>query len=1299
MSIAGSDEHPVVNDGQCTLTIQHIVTSFTACEMKLPAGIDILLGQDWQREHHATLLTWQGQVNFLDDNSLPACWRKRSKLASEPFNSSVNLSSASRINKGKQYYICFVRPVQSPVANATCATVQGTAQTAEPTADAHPEPADKFVKLFVEQDSARQEIKELVQQYAVVFPDDMPEHLPPERDVSHAIPLQPGASVPANKTYRLSKPQREEMERQIQNLLKKGWIRPSSSPYGSPILFVPKKDGGMRMCVDYRAVNKMTVRNNYPLPRIDDHLDRLSGAKMFSCLDLQQAYHQIRLSESDIPKTAFTTPHGLYEYLVLPFGLTNAPSTFQTLVNSVLGSELRHCCLVYLDDIIVFSANPEEHMEHLRLVLSKLQSHHLFAKLSKCRFALSSVKFLGHIVDQHGILPDPAKVATVLDWPAPTNVTEARSFVGLAQYFRKFIQGFSSLCAPLTALFKKGAEFAWTPACQSAFDEVTAALTTAPCLKLADNDVPVTVITDASGTGIGGILMQSGRPVAFDSRRLTPTEAKWSATEQETLGVVYHLEKWRCYLEGVPFTVVTDHQPNTWFASQRQLSPRQARWYERLRSFDFTWEYRPGRLNVADPLSRNPAFSLLIMASAQPTIHVGQALISLRSKGPPASLPPLPASQGKRSWDMRNMLNQAHSLRWGGGNKSSSPRSEHPDPVPAEAQPKIKRSKVAGKPGPPDGGQLRAAPINPDLQMPPVPVSQPLSLPEPDEHMQPDDQSGQVSAQPVEQHVDPAADTPDSWALSGSEHMLGGDAPMHVPLTDPVQVLDSIRKGYLTDPLYADQGAAKRQQLGIQPQGTLFRHGEALCVPDLPELRRGIISELHSSPYAGHVGVHRTHKFIARYFYWPNLQADILVYVRGCVMCQRNKPATGVPAGKLQPLPVPKHIWEDISMDFIGPLPKTSRGHDFILVVVDRLSKMAHFLPCKTNINGPALAQLFLDRIYSLHGLPKSVVTDRGTQFLNSFNTALCSLLGTRHAVSSAYHPETDGQTERINRVLGEMLRHYTNLQYDDWDLHLPLCEFAHNNSYSSAIGMTPFFACYGKHPRTPMNAIMEAAIAAWEAEPQDNSKFLSASEFLTNKRAIVRLAQVAMESARQRMQYQEEHKRKPVTFAEGDQVSLKSKHLGIHTLPSRKLFPLWLGPFTVSKVINPAAYQLELPHFWKAHNVFHVSLLKPYLDNGEPVDPLSFTLTGGKAEEFEVECINDYGPKTAHANGKPRKVSELFFKVKWRGCPEGLHARQPYANVKKNAPDALKDLAVRNHLAEDIFSKGSNRMPIPPVP
>ena len=276
--------------------------------------------------------------------------------------------------------------------------------------------------IQVEQAELASDIKTLVNEYKSVFPAEVPGGLPPRRRISHAIPMQPGVTPVAQRGRRLSYAQEQEMLKQVKDLMSKGWIDTSASPWGSPILFVKKKDGGMRMCVDYRAVNKLTTRNSYPLPRIDDMLDKLSGSSIFTCLDLQQAYHQVRLNEEDIPKTAFITPIGLYEYKVLPFGLCNAPSTFQALMDSVLGPELRHRCLVYLDDIIVFSKSSEEHVRQLRAVLQRLKDANLYAKLSICEFGLKEVKFLGHIVSQEGLQPDEDKVKLVRDWPTPRDV-------------------------------------------------------------------------------------------------------------------------------------------------------------------------------------------------------------------------------------------------------------------------------------------------------------------------------------------------------------------------------------------------------------------------------------------------------------------------------------------------------------------------------------------------------------------------------------------------------------------------------------------------------------------------------------------------------------------------------------------------------------------------------------------------------------------------------------------------------------------------------------------------------------
>ena len=252
--------------------------------------------------------------------------------------------------------------------------------------------------------------------------------------------------------------------------LSKGYIRPSSSPYGAPVIFVLKADGTLRMCIDYRGLNKQTVKNRFPIPRIDDLFDQLAGAKVFSSIDLQSAYHQVRLKPEDVPKTAFTTPMGLYESLVLTFGLTNAPGTFQSVMNEVLGDVIGKFVLVYLDDLVIFSKNAEGHVEHVRIVLGLLRRHKLYAKLAKCTFMQSELKFLGHIVGAQGLQVDPKKVAIVQDWPVPTGVALLRSFLGLANYFRKFVQGWSALVAPLQRLTKKDKEFVWSAECDQAFE-------------------------------------------------------------------------------------------------------------------------------------------------------------------------------------------------------------------------------------------------------------------------------------------------------------------------------------------------------------------------------------------------------------------------------------------------------------------------------------------------------------------------------------------------------------------------------------------------------------------------------------------------------------------------------------------------------------------------------------------------------------------------------------------------------------------------------------------------------------
>ena len=473
--------------------------------------------------------------------------------------------------------------------------------------------------IQIETESLRTDIEQLLHEFQDRFPADIPAGLPPDREgVAHAIPLKSTEQdPPSSKYYRLTPAEKVEVEKQLTSLLEKEWIQPSHSPYASPILFVAKKDGGLRMCVDYRKLNDRTVKNKYPLPRIDELLDCLHGAQYFTALDLQQAYHQVRLQPEDVHKTAFVTHKGQFEYRVLCFGLSNAPATFQALMNRVLGTYLGTCCLVYMDDILVFSKTPQEHLQHLRCVLQCFRQHQLYCKLSKCKFALQSIPFLGQVVTPDGIKPNPAKVQILVDWPEPTNAHELRCFLGLAQYLAKFIPGYAVKTVCLQALLRKNVPWNWTDTCSTAFQTVKADIITEPVLALPDHSQPFEVVTDACSTGIGAVLLQNDRPIAFAGRQLLPAETRYSTTDQELLAVIFAVKQWRCYLHGAvhPFVLVTDHHPNTYLNSKPLLSNRQARWSQKLQDFNFEWQYRPGKSNIADPISRSPALLQTVQTS------------------------------------------------------------------------------------------------------------------------------------------------------------------------------------------------------------------------------------------------------------------------------------------------------------------------------------------------------------------------------------------------------------------------------------------------------------------------------------------------------------------------------------------------------------------------------------------------------------------------------------------------------------------------------------------------------------
>jgi hypothetical protein len=343
--------------------------------------------------------------------------------------------------------------------------------------------------------------------YPDIFPDDLP-GMPPDRDIEFIIELQSGTAPISKRPYRMPPNQLAELKVQLQDLLDKSFIRPSTSPWGRPALFVKKKDHSLRLCVDYRPLNAVTIKNKYPLPRIDILFDQLVGAKVFSKIELRSGYHQIKIKPSDIPKTAISTRYGLYKYLVISFGFTSAPAYFMYLMDYVFMPELDKFVIVFIDNILIYSKNLEDHARHLHIILQRLREHHLYAKFSKCEFWLDTVKFLGHTISSDGISVDPSKVQQVMDWKPPTSVHRIRSFLGLAGYYRRFILDFSKIAKPMTELLKKGVKFSWNEKCEEAFHTLRAHLTTAPVLAQLDNSKPFDVYCDASGIGLGCVLMK-----------------------------------------------------------------------------------------------------------------------------------------------------------------------------------------------------------------------------------------------------------------------------------------------------------------------------------------------------------------------------------------------------------------------------------------------------------------------------------------------------------------------------------------------------------------------------------------------------------------------------------------------------------------------------------------------------------------------------------------------------------------------------------------------------------------------
>ena len=875
-----------------------------------------------------------------------------------------------------------------------------------------------------------------------VFNEKNCDVLPPHREYDCEIQLKDNSNLYYGPLYPLTELEREELKNYIKENLDKGFIRKSTSPAGAPVLFVKKKDGSLRLVIDYRKLNDMTIRNSYPLPLISELLDRVKGAKIFTKLDLKSAYNLVRIKEGDEYKTAFRTRYGHYEYLVMPFGLKNAPATFQHFINDVLSDYLDNFVISYIDDILIYSNSLEEHHEHVSKVLEKLLENNLYVKLEKCEFDKSETTFLGYVISKDGLKMDKEKVKAILDWPVPTNVKEVQSFIGLCNYYRLFIKDFAKIANPIHKLTRKNVPFDWGKDQQKAFDTLKHLFTSAPILKHPDSNKPFIVETDASNFAVGAILSQEfdGKlhPVAFLSKSLTKCQRNYQIYDKELLAIKEALEAWRHYLEGArhQFIVYTDHKNLTFPRKPEMLSQRQIHWYEFLSRFDFKLIYRSGK------------------KSGKPD------LLSRRSDHLFANLRTLSKYCLKIS------------------NKS------------------------------------------------------------------------------------------DNSLINSILSSLSSD------------VLYCQIKSYLKDNHSSSPPINNIDDVKIDDEGFLL-FNNLIYVPG--SLRTRILELHHDSISVGHFGIKKTTELISRNFWWPKLSNDVTKFIKSCDVCCRNKVPRHKPYGLLSPLSTPKRPWSEISMDFIVELPK-SKDLTCIMVVVDRLTKMAHFIPFRCLPTAAIAADAFLTYIYRLHGLPDSIVSDRGSQFTSAFWNRLCSLYDIDHALSTANHPQTDGQTERVNSILEQYLRCFINEKQNNWADLLPFAEFSYNNSLHQSTNLTPFFANYGYNPKA-------------HPEIPSNKRPSRAEKRAIDINVNIKILKENLDKAKETYKkYADQKRMEPPKFEVGDKVwLLKGTN---EKNRKKKLSNQMIGPFKIIKKVSNLAYELNLPKKMRCHPVFHVSLLEPYHEN-----------------------------------------------------------------------------------------------------
>ncbi|UYV64396.1 hypothetical protein LAZ67_3000523 [Cordylochernes scorpioides] len=853
-----------------------------------------------------------------------------------------------------------------------------------------------------------------------------------------------------HRPYRVSPTERQAIQTEVDKMLDAGIIRHSESPWSSPVILVKKKDGNWRFCVDYRRLNKVTKKDVYPLPRIDDTLDSLKGAKFYSSMDLRSGYWQIEVDEADREKTAFITPDGLYEFLVMPFGLCNAAATFERMMDKILKGLKWTMALCYLDDIVVYSKSFNEHLHRLEIILQCLDKAELRLNPKKCLFGTKRIRVFGHLVDSKGIYPDPEKIEAIAKFPTPKSITDVRSFIGLCSYYRRFIENFAEKAAPLHEVLKKDNKFMWNSDQQDAFDSLKKALMSEPVLAYFEEQLPTELHTDASGYGIGAVLVQINdgkeRPVGYASRTLSKAEKNYSTTERECLAAIWAINKFRPYLFGREFVIVTDHHALCWLSNLKDPTGRLARWALKLQEYNVTVVYKSGRKHQdADCLSRNP--------------------LQLESE---------------------------------------------------------------------------------------------------------------------KAYNDEDDDIPSITALTCFEAEQRKD-PKICKLIEETERFGAELKGYemLKGTLY---------KKNFDPLG----NQHLLVIPK--HLRLELLKSLHDAPTAGHLGFSKTYERVKNKYFWPGLLRDIRKYVAHCKECQRKKQSTQKPPGLLKAIPPATSPFQRVGMDLLGRFPKSDNGNKWIIVCTDYLTRFAVTKALPTG-EAKEAAKFLMEDVVLKHGAPREIITDRGRVFQSKLIAELTNQCSSIHRFTTAYHPQTNGLTERLNKTLANMIAMYVSVEQKDWDVILPYVTFAYNTAKQDTIGFTPFKLIHGREAETTVDTLFP--------NPHEDLQEDYSQKIASRVEETRQLARLETLKAQEKDKARYDSKHEAMDYNVGDLVwiFIPIRKVGL----SEKLMKRYFGPYRVTRKLSDVTFEVEPvdqpTRRRKTRDLVHVLRMKPYHDPEDQAD------------------------------------------------------------------------------------------------